>query len=116
MCRFDGPEASFEELTASVTQRLSDAVDGDGNIEAISEQQLGRLMAAAIRAVAAKAQNGQSVSVGGGNATITATDAVISCTAILESVGLAVFELAAWQAVSNIGSSRVLQTDKGTDT
>jgi hypothetical protein len=95
----------FEELASEVGRRLSEAVD-NGELDRISNAQFAQLFGSAIQFLAAKAHAGDMPPPFGGNKSITPTDAVIACTAILESVNLAVFELAAWQAVSNLGSRR----------
>lgn len=94
------------DLAAELARRFSEAADS-GAINAVDSAHLGAVFASAIRLLAAKAQEGEVPSTFAGNNTVSATDAVIACTAILESVDLAVFELAAWQAVSNIGSRQV---------
>jgi hypothetical protein len=103
MSSCDPSSFSFNELVGEINQRLADAVD-EGPLSAIPDEQLGRLFGNAIRTLAAKAQEGIAPPPFGGNSSISPTDAVIACTAILDSVGLAVFELAAWQAVSNLGA------------
>jgi hypothetical protein len=97
--------APFAELAAELGRQLSEAADS-GKFDKIGNAQFSQLFGSAIRYLAAKAHAGDLPPPFGGNKSITPTDAVIACTAILESVNLAVFELAAWQAVSTLGSRR----------
>ena len=106
MSSSDATGLSTGELAAELARRFSEAAD-EGAVHAIDDAHLGAVFASAIRLLAAKAQEGEAPAAFSGNNTLSATDAVIACTAILESVELAVFELAAWQAVSNIGSRQV---------
>lgn len=93
------------ELAAELTRRFSAAAESD--VARVASDDVGTVLAHAIRLLAERAQQGLPPCTFSGNNTLSATDAVIACTALLESVELAVFELAAWQAVSNIGSSRL---------
>jgi hypothetical protein len=106
MSSSEGAAQPTEAIAAELVSRFNEAVD-TGRLDLIDDHSLGSVFASAIRILAAKAQQGEAPCTFSGNNTISATDAVIACTAILESVDLAVFELAAWQAVSNIGSRRV---------
>jgi len=101
----DISDLPFRDLAAEVGHQLTAAADS-GEFHTISNDQFSQLFASAIRFLAAKAHAGDMPPPFGGNKSITPTDAVIACTAILESVNLAVFELAAWQAVTNLGSRR----------
>ena len=105
MCSPDIPKASFEELAAEIGRQLTEAAD-TGDFDRIRNEQFAQLFGSAIRFLAAKAHAGDTPPPFGGNKSITPTDAVIACTAILESVNLAVFELAAWQAATPLGSRR----------
>lgn len=106
MSSSDAARLSIGDLATELARRFAEAAD-EGAIHAVDDAHLGTVFASAIRLLAAKAQEGEVPCTFAGNNTLSATDAVIACTAILESVELAVFELAAWQAVSNIGSRQV---------
>lgn len=105
MCSSDLDKASFEELAAELGRQLTEAAD-TGDFDSIRNEQFSQLFGSAIRFLASKAHAGDLPPPFGGNKSITPTDAVIACTAILESVNLAVFELAAWQAATSLGSRR----------
>ena len=113
MSSIDPGLISTPELAAELARRFSEAAEG--NVEAVASDDMGRILAHSIRLLAERAQQGLPACTFPGNNTLSATDAVIACTAILESVELAVFELAAWQAVSNIGSSRLARTSPVTE-
>lgn len=98
------PEPSAA-LIAEIIDRVDAALD-DGELERIGDEQCGQLLAAMVRLLAAKAQAGETPSLAFGNRTFSATDGVIACTAILEAVGVEVFELSAWQALGSVGSRR----------
>ena len=105
MSRSDAAALSTCELASEMSRRFADAADG-GHADDVPDGEIGRVFVEAARLLAARAQQGKVPPLVSGNSRLSATDAVIAATAILESVGVEVFELAAWQAVSNIGSSR----------
>jgi hypothetical protein len=101
------PESTSEFTnTAWTFAALCEAAIERQALSSINDQDLSRALVAAIRLFAAKAQEGQTPELVSGNHVISATDGAIFATAILEAVGIEVFELAAWQACSNIGSNR----------
>jgi len=82
-----------------------------GTVSGIPDEDLSRALVAAIRVFAAKAQAGVTPALTHGNHALAATDGAIFATAVLEAVGIEVFELAAWQACSNVGSRRHIHED-----
>ena len=105
MSNSDAAALGIHELVSELSRRFADATDS-GRCDDILDGEVGRIFVDAARLLAAKAQQGAVPSLVSGNSRLAATDAVIAATAILESVGVEVFELAAWQAVSNVGSTR----------
>jgi hypothetical protein len=93
---------SFEALASAIAAACAQAIDQD-RIDDIPDDSLGQVFGAVVRLYAAKAQMGHAVRPFGRNSGVTVTDVAIGCTALLESVGLEVFELGAWQAMSGIG-------------
>jgi hypothetical protein len=88
---------------------FADACDRNleaGLTDSIADADLSRALVSAIRLFAAKAQAGETPELVQGNHSLSATDGAIAATAILEAVGIEVFELATWQACSNVGSRR----------
>jgi len=93
---------SFASLTSELSARCLNAIEAD-RLGDIQNEELGQVFASIIRVFAAKAQLGEQVRPFGRNSGVTATDVAIGCTAMLEAVNLALFELGAWQAMSNVG-------------
>jgi hypothetical protein len=97
------PEAaSFPDLASDIAALCAEAVDA-GEPGRIPDDSLGQLFGAVVRLYAAKAQAGRTPRPFGRNSGVTVTDVAISCTALLDSVGLEVFELGAWQHMSGLG-------------
>jgi hypothetical protein len=95
----------FAVLAAAFADRCEASLEMN-NLSAASDEALSKALVAAIRLFAAKAQNGETPALVQGNHAVSATDGAIFATAVLEAVGIEVFELAAWQACSNVGSRR----------
>jgi hypothetical protein len=102
------PEAAHlttEDLVSEILRRCDSAVETFA-LDEVSDDHVGLLFSATVRLIAAKAQAGAVPQLTAGNHTISATDGLIACTAILETIGVEVFELSAWQALTNVGSQR----------
>ena len=95
-------EPSFTSLTSELSARCLDAIEA-GRLDEIPNEELGQAFASIVRVFAAKAQLGEAVRPFGRNSGVTTTDVAIGCTAMLEAVNLALFELGAWQSMSNVG-------------
>jgi hypothetical protein len=93
---------SFESLASEISALCADAIER-GQLDAIPDDSLGQVFASVVRLFAAKSQAGPAPLPFGRNSGVTPTDAVIGCSAMLDAVGLAVFELGAWQAMSRVG-------------
>jgi hypothetical protein len=103
MSRSDAePGKSFAALASEIAAACAQAIETEA-LESIPDDSLGQVLGAAIRLYAAKAQSGHAPRPFGRNSGVTVTDVAIGCTALLESVGLQVFELGAWQTMSGIG-------------
>jgi hypothetical protein len=92
----------FSDLTSDLSARCLEAIE-QNRLEDIPADALGQAFASVLQAYAAKAQAGESVLPFGRNSGVTATDVAIGCTAMLEAVNLALFELGAWQNMSSVG-------------
>lgn len=99
---------SNSESTSEVAERalslaadLAQAAD-EGAIDILSDAELGRLFAGVLRLYAEKAQAEGSGPPFAGNITVTATDVMIGCTAMLQAVDVEVFELTLWQNMTSI--------------
>jgi hypothetical protein len=98
-------ERSGEEFAALATEiaaRCAEAIDAD-RLNDIPDDSLGQVFASVVRLFAAKAQAGPAPRPFGRNSGVSPTDVVIGCSAMLDAVNLAVFELGAWQAMSQVG-------------
>jgi hypothetical protein len=93
---------AFAALASELAARCAEAIEND-RLDDIPEDSLGQVFASVVRLFAAKAQAGPAPRPFGRNSGVTPTDVVIGCSAMLDSVGLAVFELGAWQAMSQVG-------------
>ena len=95
----------FAELASEVSARCLQAVES-GRLDDVSTEALGQVFASVVQLFAAKAQAGELVLPFGRNSGVTTTDVAIGCTAMLDAVNLALFELGAWQAMSSVGRIR----------
>ena len=93
---------SFAALASDIAATVAQTIEAD-RLNDIPDDSLGQVFAAVVRLYAAKAQQGNAPLPFGRNSGVTATDVAIGCTAMLEGVGLQVFELGAWQTMSGIG-------------
>ena len=92
----------FNDLASEIAARCLIAIEQDC-LGSIPADALGQAFAAIVQVFAAKAQAGEHVVPFGRNSGVTATDVAIGCTAMLDSVNLALFELGAWQSMSSVG-------------
>ena len=92
----------FAALASEIAVRCAEAIDAD-RLNDIPDDSLGQVFASVVRLFAAKAQAGPAPRPFGRNSGVSPTDVVIGCSAMLDAVNLAVFELGAWQAMSQVG-------------
>jgi hypothetical protein len=85
----DQAAPSFEALASEISALCADAIEAD-RLGDIPDDSLGQVFASVVRLFAAKAQAGPA-------------PRLIGCSAMLDAAGLAVFELGAWQAMSQVG-------------
>lgn len=101
----------FAALASDLAATCAEAVDDD-RLDDIPDDSLGQVLGSIVRALAAKAQaTGEAPKPFTGNSGVSVTDVAIAVTAMMDSVGLATFELGAWQSMSGIG--RAPSTDNG---
>ena len=93
---------AFPELASDIAAACAEAIEAD-RLGDIPDDSLGQAFGAIVRLYAAKAQMGNAPRPYGRNSGVTVTDVAIGCTALLESAGIEVFELGAWQSMSGIG-------------
>jgi hypothetical protein len=97
MSSSDQANASFATLASEIAAACANAIEQD-KLDDIPDDSLGQIIGAAIRLYAAKAQHGQATRPFGRNGGVTVTDVAIGCTALMDCVGLQVFELGAGKA------------------
>jgi hypothetical protein len=102
MSQSEPPTRTFSALASEIAALCADAVEHD-QLDEIPDDSLGQIFASVVRLFAAKAQAGPAPRPFGRNSGVTPTDVVIGCSAMLDAAGLAVFELGAWQAMSQVG-------------
>jgi hypothetical protein len=94
-------QLSFSELANELSARCLDAIEND-RLQNIPNEQVGQMLATIFRVYAAKAQGGESIVPFGREDGVSATDVAIGCTAMMDAVGLQLFELGAWQTMTNV--------------
>ena len=103
----DAASRRFAELASEIAALTAETIEADaleGNaLATIPDDSLGQLIASVIRIYAAKAQSGPAPYPFARNSAVTPTDVMIGCTAMLDGLGLNVFELGMWQDMSGIG-------------
>jgi hypothetical protein len=75
----------------------------DEQLSDVPDDSLGQLFASALRLYAAKVESGNLARVFPSGSGVTATDALIGCTAILQAADISIFSLNHWQAMTTIG-------------
>ncbi|MEX0405281.1 hypothetical protein ABGN05_06355 [Aquibium sp. LZ166] len=95
-------EAAFASQASALAGLVEEATDR-GLVGEIPDENLGQLLASLVRLYAAKVQAGGRPRPFGANSALAVTDVAIGCTAMMDAVGLEVFELGAWQAMSGLG-------------
>jgi hypothetical protein len=102
---------SFAALASEVSVRCAEAIEND-RLGDIPDDSLGQLLGSVARLFAAKAQAGNTPRPFGRNSGVAITDVAITCTAMMESVGLGTFELGAWQSMSGLGRQAAPKIDR----
>ena len=97
----------FAELASELAALCAETIEADGldgtTIANIPDDSLGQVIGSVVRLYAAKAQSGPAPYPFARNSGVTDTDVMIACTAMLDGVGLNVFELGMWQDMPGIG-------------
>lgn len=90
-------EQATTEMLRGVCARL--AKDGaSGSVEEVSDENLSKLIGAALGLFVARVEGGRSVPPFDTDTELTATDVLIVVSALLDAVNLETFELALWQS------------------
>ena len=102
MSTSDDRKARIAELASDIAAIFAETIEDD-RLGDIPDDSLGQLFASVVRLYAAKAQVGNPPRPFARNSGTTATDVMISCTAMLEGVNVPLFDLALWQSWSTVG-------------
>ena len=107
-----GPERTAEivsminEIDAHLGTMLKEDRLGD-----VPDDSLGQLFASLLRLYAAKVESGVLPRAFPRKSGVTATDAMIGCTAILQAADISIFSLGHWQSMTTIGKHPVEDED-----
>ena len=99
------PSEAIAEKIREISGTLVELLDEKRYAE-IPDEALGKLFASVITAYAAKVQDGNTPPAFAGNIGVTDEDVKIGCCAIIEAVGLNVFELGLWQSWTTLGKRK----------
>lgn len=94
-------DAKFAAVARSLTTSCNQALDRN-ELSEIPEESLCEAFAGIVRLYAAKAQISNIGAPFGRNGAVTVTDVAIACTAMLEGIGLTLFDLGAWQTLASV--------------
>jgi hypothetical protein len=72
-------------------------------LDDVPDDALGQLFASVLRLYAAKIESGDLIRTFPSGSGVTATDALIGCTAILQAADISIFALNHWQSMTTIG-------------
>jgi len=90
------------ELINAVDSLMSAALK-EKRLDDVPDDSLGQLFASVLRLYAAKIENGDLIRSFPSGSGVTATDALIGCTAILQAADISLFSLSHWQSMTTIG-------------
>ena len=102
MSRSEERAHRFAELASELSALCAEAIENE-DLAAAPNDSLGQVLASVVRVYAAKAQAGPAPYPFARNSAVTPTDVMIACTAMLDGLGLNVFELGMWTDMSGIG-------------
>ena len=102
MATSDERQAKINGLVSELTTIFNETL-ASGKLDEVPDDALGQLFASALRAFSAKIESGEFPRAFARNSGITATDAMIGCTALLQAADLKIFDLGHWQAMETIG-------------
>jgi hypothetical protein len=90
------------DLINQVDSLMIDALKEE-RLEDVPDDSLGQLFASVLRLYAAKIESGDLMRTFPSGSGVTATDALASCTAILQAADISLFALNHWQSMTTIG-------------
>jgi hypothetical protein len=89
-------------LVGEIDTLLGEALKEE-RLDDVPDDSLGQLFASVLRLYAAKVESGDLARCFPRGSGITATDALIGCTAILQAADVSIFNLNHWQSMTTIG-------------
>jgi hypothetical protein len=98
------------QLVGEASTLLDEALR-DERLSDVPDDSLGQLFASVLRLYAAKVESGDLARAFPRGSGVTATDALIGCTAILQAVDVSIFNLGHWQSMTTIGKHPVDDED-----
>jgi hypothetical protein len=95
-------KASVTSLVGEIDTLMTAALKEE-RLDDVPDDSLGQLFASVLRLYAAKIESGEFIRCFPSGSGITATDALIGCTAILQAADISIFNLNHWQSMTTIG-------------
>lgn len=94
--------SASDDILVQAAAVLAEAADGRG--EALGDAAIQAVLAAAVRAYAARVERGAKIATFSPDA-VTATDIAVTTSAMLEAANIGIFELSMWQSLKNPSTS-----------
>ena len=98
----DDRQHKVADLVNQVDKLMTEALKED-RLGDVPDDSLGQLFASVLRLYAAKIESGNLIRSFPSGSGVTATDALASCTAILQAADISIFALNHWQSMTTIG-------------
>jgi hypothetical protein len=98
----DDRQRKVADLVNQVDNLMAEALKED-RLADVPDDSLGQLFASVLRLYAAKIESGNLIRTFPSGSGVTATDALASCTAILQAADISIFDLNHWQSMTTIG-------------
>lgn len=102
MSESENRKAHVARLVGEIDTLLDEALKEE-RLSDVPDDSLGQLFASVLRLYAAKVESGDLGRAFPSGSGITATDALIGCTAILQAADISLFSLGHWQSMTTIG-------------
>jgi hypothetical protein len=102
MASSEDRKAQVASLVGEIDTLMSEALKAE-RLDEVPDDSLGQLFASVLRLYAAKVESGDLMRCFPSGSGITATDALIGCTAILQAADISLFTLNHWQSMTTIG-------------
>lgn len=102
MASSEDRKAQVTSLVGQIDTLMSEALKAE-RLGDVPDNSLGQLFASVLRLYAAKVESGDLMRCFPRGSGITATDALIGCTAILQAADISLFTLNHWQSMTTIG-------------